>query len=72
MGSPLMMCQQIIAIDLPQKTLIWEDTKGVVYLSNNDPMYLQKRYNATGGDEVLAKTGKAVEGVTSLALSFFW
>jgi len=29
-GSPLMKCQQSVAIDLPQKALIWEDDKANV------------------------------------------
>lgn len=68
-GSPLMKCQQKIAIDLPQKALIWKDSTGVVYISYNDPMYLQKRHNVTGCDEVFAKIEKALGGITKAAAS---
>ena len=44
-GSPLMKCQQGVAIDLPQKALIWEDDKAKVWISYNDPRYLEKRHN---------------------------
>lgn len=68
-GSPLMKCQQVIAIDLPQKALIWEDASGAVFISYNDPMYLQKRHDVTGCDEVFMKIGKALGGMTKAAAS---
>ena len=42
-GSPLMACQQSVAIDLPQKALVWEDDNAKVWISYNDPRYLEKR-----------------------------
>ena len=44
-GSPLMKCQQSVAIDLPQKALIWKDSEGKVWISYNNPRYLEKRHN---------------------------
>lgn len=41
-GSPLIKCQQSVALDLPQKALIWEDEKDQVWISYNDPKYLEK------------------------------
>jgi uncharacterized protein (DUF302 family) len=52
-GSPLMKCQQSVAIDLPQKALIWEDEDAKVWITYNDPKYLQKRHNITSCEEVL-------------------
>jgi len=66
-GSPLMKCQQSVALDLPQKALIWKDAKDNVYISYNDPRYLQKRHNVTGCDEVLTKIEKALAGITKAA-----
>lgn len=43
-GSPLMQCQQSIAIDLPQKMLVWQDAQGRVWLGYNDPLYLGQRH----------------------------
>lgn len=68
-GSPLMKCQQSIAIDLPQKALIWEDDQGTVFISYNDPRYLQKRHNVTGCEKVFSKIGKALDGITKSASS---
>ena len=66
-GSPLMKCQQSVAIDLPQKALIWEDDKGKVWISYNDPKYLVKRHNITGCDEIVSKIEKALAGIAKAA-----
>jgi len=44
-GTPVMLAAPSIAIDLPLKILVWEDAQGKVWLSYNDPAYLQKRHN---------------------------
>ena len=59
-GTPLMLCSQSIAIDLPQKALIWEDEAGQVWFSYNDPQYLAQRHNTQGCDEVLKKVAGAL------------
>ena len=66
-GSPLMKCQQTVAIDLPQKALIWEDDKTKVWISYNDPRYLEKRHNISGCEEVITKIEKALAGITKAA-----
>jgi len=43
-GTPLMIATPSIAIDLPIKILIWEDGEGKVWISYNDPSYLQARH----------------------------
>jgi len=43
-GTPLMIASPSIAIDLPLKILIWEDGDGKVWISYNDPAYLQARH----------------------------
>ena len=66
-GSPLMQCQQSVAVDLPQKAIIWEDDKSKVWISYNDPRYLGKRHNIIGCDEVINKVEKALSGITAAA-----
>ena len=66
-GSLLMKCQQSVAIDLPQKALIWRDENFRVWISYNDPQYLKKRHNITGCDEVISKIEKALFGITEAA-----
>jgi uncharacterized protein (DUF302 family) len=43
-GTPLMLATPTIAIDLPLKILVWEDTMGKAWLSFNSPEYLKERH----------------------------
>jgi uncharacterized protein (DUF302 family) len=65
-GTPMMVASPTLAIDLPLKALIWEDADGKVWISYNDPAYLQRRHNIS--DELLKNIsgigvviGKSVE-----------
>lgn len=44
-GTPLMVASPTIAIDLPLKLLVWQDSGGKVRISYNDPDYLQNRHS---------------------------
>ena len=66
-GTPLMQCSQGVAIDLPQKALIWEDETGHVWLSYNDPHYLVKRHKIEGCDEVVKKIENALNSFAQAA-----
>jgi len=66
-GTPLMNCQQNVAIDLPQKALIWEDEEGQVWIAYNDPQYLVKRHSITGCDDVIKKIEQALSKLTGAA-----
>jgi uncharacterized protein (DUF302 family) len=43
-GTPLMIAAPSVAIDLPLKILVWEDSEGKVWVSYNSPAYLQERH----------------------------
>jgi uncharacterized protein (DUF302 family) len=43
-GTPVMVAAPSTAIDLPLKALAWQDAQGKVWLSYNDPEYLQQRH----------------------------
>jgi uncharacterized protein (DUF302 family) len=43
-GTPLMLAAPSIAIDLPLKILVWEDSQGKAWLSYNSPEYLKERH----------------------------
>ena len=49
-GTPLMNCEQSVAIDFPQKILISEDTDKKVWLSYKHPEYLKTCHNMKGCD----------------------
>jgi uncharacterized protein (DUF302 family) len=66
-GTPLMQCAQSIAIDLPQKMLIWEDSEGITWLAYNDPQYLKQRHDVNGCDKVFAKIAGALHKFATAA-----
>lgn len=66
-GTPLMQCSHSIAIDLPQKALIWEDAAGQVWLSYNDPQFLALRHATEGCDPVLKKVAGALANFAKAA-----
>ena len=65
-GTPLMVAAPSLAIDLPLKALVAEDTDGKVSVTYNSPEYLKERHgvpdelikNLAGAAVVI---GKAVE-----------
>jgi uncharacterized protein (DUF302 family) len=44
-GTPVMLASPSIALDLPLKILVSEDSDGKVWISHNSPAYLQARHN---------------------------
>jgi uncharacterized protein (DUF302 family) len=66
-GTPLMQCAQSVAIDLPQKALIWEDDAGQVWLTYNAPQYLAERHEITECGEVLQKVTNALSNFAKAA-----
>lgn len=56
-GTPLMLAAPSLAIDLPLKILVAEDAQGKVWLSWNDPAYLQERHGFP--KELMANIGAA-------------
>jgi len=66
-GSPLMKCQQSIALDLPQKALIWMDENNTVWISYNDMSYLKSRHSVEGCDKEILKIGSILASITEAA-----
>jgi len=52
-GTPLMQASQEIAIDLPQKLLVWTNRAGETMITYNDPFFLAARHGVTGQDQRL-------------------
>ena len=65
-GTPLMLAAPSIAIDLPLKILVWEDSEGKAWISYNSPEYLKERHalpqellqNIVGVETLTAKAGE--------------
>jgi uncharacterized protein (DUF302 family) len=45
MGTPVMLAAPSVAIDLPLKILVREDSQGKVWISYNSPAYLMERHS---------------------------
>jgi uncharacterized protein (DUF302 family) len=44
-GTPLMVASPLIALELPLKALVWQDDRGQVWVSYNQPAFLAQRYS---------------------------
>ena len=44
-GTPMMLATPTLAIDLPFKGLVWEDSSGQAWLTYNAPEYLVNRHH---------------------------
>jgi uncharacterized protein (DUF302 family) len=64
-GTPLMLASPLIALDLPLKTLVWQDDGGRVWVSYNQPAFLAERY---GISPDLATVVAGVESTVEAAL----
>ena len=65
LGTPLMQEARTVAIDLPQKLLVWTDADGRVRVSYNDPAYLAARHGLAGESDVLRTIAGALEGLAA-------
>lgn len=63
LGTQLMQDVQTVAIDLPQKYLVWQGEGGQVYVSYNEPSYLRARHALDSSDEVLSTVSGALSGL---------
>ena len=67
-GTPMMLCAQTAGIDLPQKALVWQDEKGVVYVGWNDPVHLVAiRHETPGCEAVTRQIAAAIRGFAQQA-----
>lgn len=67
LGTPLMQCAPAVAIDLPQKALIWQDSSGAVWFSYNDPKYLVERHAIKGCEKVIEKISSALSNLSQVS-----
>ncbi|MDZ7682715.1 MAG: DUF302 domain-containing protein [Fodinibius sp.] len=67
LGTPLMQCAPTVAIDLPQKMLVWEDQHGQTHVGYNSPDYLKKRHGIEGCDQELQKISGALKNFAQTA-----
>lgn len=68
-GTSLMQESRSMAIDLPQKFLVWEDDAGNVYITYNDPLYLANRHGVTEQDEKLTTVAARLQSLAETIAS---
>lgn len=67
LGTPLMQSTRSIALDLPQKMLVWEDEDGTVKISYNAPEFLKERHLLEGNQEEIEKISNALDMLATSA-----
>ncbi len=65
-GTPLMQSSQEIALDLPQKFLVWQ-RDDEVFISYNDPFFIGRRHNVQDQDDRLAMIATALANFAAAA-----
>ena len=68
LGSHMFTSEQTAGIDLPMKALAWEDEKGQVWLTYNDPAYIANRHGITDREKIVAKMTGALNKLTGAAI----
>lgn len=68
MGTPLMMASPTMGLDLPLKVLIWQDPAGQVFVTYNEPGYLEQRHQVAGKAALFNKMRAVLESLTSSAV----
>ena len=67
LGTPLMMQNQQMGLDLPLKALIYKAKDRKTYIAYNDPAYLSKRHGVDKPEKVLKKMAGVLKNVTAAA-----
>lgn len=67
-GTQLMQASRTVAIDLPQKMLVWDDGEGNVQIIYNDPVYLAERHDIMGRDQVVTNVSNALGAIVNEAV----
>jgi len=67
-GTHFFTSNQTAGIDLPMKALAWQDEKGQVWLTYNDPKYIAKRHGIKDRDDVVKKMSGVLEKMSAIAV----
>lgn len=68
LGTPIMLNARTVALDLPQKMLVWEDAEKGVHISYNDPAFLAKRHGIKNNGKVLRTISEALDKLSEAAV----
>ncbi len=68
LGTSLMQTDQSIALDLPQKILVYENAAGETIIAYNDPDFVARRHRVRGQSEVLQTLSGALANFANIGL----
>jgi uncharacterized protein (DUF302 family) len=66
-GTPLMQGRQTIGLDLPLRTLVWEDEEGKVWLTYHRVQALARQHRVAGHDEAVKALDDGLAGLARTA-----
>jgi uncharacterized protein (DUF302 family) len=66
-GTRLMQCEQEIAIDLPLRILVWEDSARAVWIGYEPPARVADRHRVQGCREVIDRIATALSALSAAA-----
>lgn len=67
LGTALMNCEGAIALDLPLRVAVWQDSKGQVKAAYNAPSHLKSKYHVKDCDPVFDKMTGALSNFVNKA-----
>jgi len=68
-GTALMQSAPTVAIDLPQKALIWQSANTATQLAFTDPNHLKQLHNIEGCDHILDKVSVLLQTLATETIS---
>ncbi|EPR70345.1 hypothetical protein ADIWIN_3701 [Winogradskyella psychrotolerans RS-3] len=69
LGTPLMSESRTMALDLPQKMLIYENSDGDVNIIYNNPFYIGERHGITENNDTLEMISQALQTIADSGAS---
>ncbi|MBT6096368.1 MAG: DUF302 domain-containing protein [Rhodospirillaceae bacterium] len=67
-STPLLQENILSGLDLPLKTLVYEDEKGQVFLAYNHPGYIARRHEILGRDKLIGAISRILTNLTDQAV----
>src|SRR4029453_5071447 len=64
-GTPLMLADQTMAVELPLRFLVWQGEDGKARVSYDPIKSIAARHKLTGKDELLSRMTAAIEGIVA-------
>lgn len=67
MGTPLMLSQQSMALDLPLRVMVWQEADGTVWAGHHDVFELARQHDVIDQDQLIRAINKRLESALRYA-----